>query len=242
MKHILLFLSALLLSSTVWAQQGTLEYKTTMLNGNQTVESTSKMYYANGNVRTEVNVAIPGMGKPMKQTMLMLAAKPKTMFMLNEMNRTYMETTIREPEKASNAKITVNIVGKEKIKNLSCTHAEVMFEKGIMDVWTTKDIPGYAGMQSLIRSNRSMGNDNLYTELKKKGIDGIFVRMGSNAGAGQMLMELERFDTKPVAASLFQIPADYKKVDSEASRMLNMSPSDRKKFIEEMQKRQKSRQ
>ncbi|GAA4409963.1 hypothetical protein GCM10023187_34000 [Nibrella viscosa] len=252
MKRILSLLSpflpfsfvAHLLSFPTLAQQGTVEYKTTMMGGPQAVSSTSTMYYAKGNVRTEINVALPGVSRSMKQTILLLANKPNTLYMLNEANRTYSETSLKDAEKATGAQnITVTVIGKEKIKNLNTTHAEVKIGQGTMDVWTTKEIPGYADMQALMRANRSMGNANLYEELKKKGADGFFVRMATSTGRGEMLMELERYDTKPVAASLFQIPSDYKKVDApDPAGMMNMSPAERQKFMQEMQKRQKSRQ
>ncbi|GAA4465651.1 hypothetical protein GCM10023189_46590 [Nibrella saemangeumensis] len=244
MKQLLIFVAALLSSSLSWAQQGTVEYKTTMMGGNQSVSSTSKMYYANGNVRTEVNVALPGVSRPMKQTVLLLANKPNTLYMLNEATKTYSETSLADAQKtAGSQKITVNVIGKEKIRNLNTTHAEISMGQGTMDVWTTKEIPGYAGMQAMIRSNRSMGDENLYNELKKKGVDGLFVRMATSTGRGEMLMELERYDTKPVAASLFLIPKDYKKVDApDMQRMGNLSPAERQKLMQEMQKRQKSRQ
>ncbi|GAB3337524.1 hypothetical protein GCM10027299_48720 [Larkinella ripae] len=208
MKTLLLLLPALLLSTLGWAQQGTVEYKMTLSQGGQTpITTTSTIYFSSGNVRTEVNIPLPGAPKPLKQTILMLAKTPNTTYLLNDANKTYAETSNGQKENVPAMKTTVRVLGKEKIQNLNCTHAMVTFEKGSMEIWTSKDIAGYDKLMSYWRSNQSFGDENVYNELKKSGADGFFVRM-KNSG---VTVDLVRYDTKPVEAALFEIPKDYKK-------------------------------
>ncbi|RCR69005.1 DUF4412 domain-containing protein [Larkinella punicea] len=236
MKKILSLLTTLLLPAFVWAQQGTVEYKMTMSQGAQSRTTTSTMYFSNGNVRTDVSIPFPGAAKPMKQTILMLAKTPNVTYMLNESSKTYTENRPNPSKNTPAMKATVKVVGKEKIQNLNCTHALVTFDKGSMEIWTSKDIPGYEKLLSYWRSNQDFGGENLYTELKKSGADGFFVRM-KNAG---MTMDLVRYDTKPVSASLFDIPKDYKKGAAfDPAGFQNMTPAQRQKMIEAFKKQPK---
>jgi hypothetical protein len=103
-----------------------------------------------------------------------------------------------------------------------------------MDMWTTKDISGYENMLAYWKSSISGGNDQMYTELKKAGAEGFVVKMQI---PGSMTMELVKYDAKPVSASVFTIPAGYKKGTSmDPEKMKNMTPAERRKAMEEMMK------
>ncbi|WP_164851341.1 DUF4412 domain-containing protein [Larkinella soli] len=234
-QRLFVLFSALCLPALALAQQGTVEYQVT-LPGNSR-PSTSLVYFSNGNVRTDMTVSIPGAGAPMKQSMLMRAENPNTIYMLNPANRTYSETTSSPGTAPTAGKATVKVIGKEKIRNLNTTHARVTFQQGSMDIWTTRDIPGYDKLLSYWRANKSFGGDILYSELKKAGADGFFVRMKNGNDRGGMTMELVRYDSKPVPASLFELPKDYKKGPSyEASGIRGLSPAQRKKMMDAIQK------
>jgi hypothetical protein len=234
MKKLLFLVPALLLNAFAWAQQGTVEYKMTMSQGNESRTTNSTMYFSNGNVRTDINVPMPGASKPMKQSILMLASTPGTVYSLNDASKTYNETSTAQTPKTNPGSVTVKVVGKEKVQNLNCTHAVVTFDRGSMDIWTSKDIPGYEKLLSYWRANSNFGGDNMFTELKKSGAEGFFVRM-KNAG---ITTELVRYDTKPVDASLFEIPKDYKKRDHK-SAYGSMTPAERQKLLESFKKQQK---
>ena len=213
MKRTLLLLTACLFSAFTYAQQGTIEYKTTIAGGPKPMTSTSTMSFSNGNIRIEAAIPIPGAAKPMKQTMLMLAKQPNTIYTLNDASQTYTESSTEKAAKTTPTKATVKIVGKEKIQGLNCTHVLVNMGKMTMDMWTTKDIAGYEKMLSYWKSASNMGGDNLYSELKKSGAEGFVVRTKNGSVGGGMTMELISYDPKPVAASLFDIPKGYKKGD-----------------------------
>lgn len=237
MKRTLLLLYTGLLSVTTYAQQGTIEYQTTISGGPQPMTSNSTMSFSNGNIRIEASIPIPGAAKPMKQTMLMLANKPNTVYMLNDASQTYTESSTEKPAKTDPIKPTVKIIGKEKIQGLNCTHALVNMGKMTMDVWTTKDIAGYEKMLSYWKTARNMGGDDLYNELKKSGADGFFVRLKNSSVSGGMTMELVSYNPKPVSAALFEIPKGYKKGASfDPEKMKNMSPAERQKLMQEMMK------
>lgn len=238
MKQILLFIIASLLTVATYAQQGVLEYQTTISGGPQPIATASTMYFLNGNIRNEVAIALPGGARPMKQTMLMLTKHPNMVYMLHDATKTYTETSTEQIGKHPQPKLTVKIIGKEMILGLNCVHASVDMGKTTMDIWTTKDIPGYEKMLSYWKSNPNVGGENLYNELKNKGAAGFVVRTKNNMAKGGMTMELVRYDPRPAAASLFEIPQGYKKGASfDSEKMKNMSPAERQKLMQQMMKK-----
>ncbi len=218
------------------AQQGTLEYKMTMSGGGQNNVSNSKMLFSNGKIRMETALNMPGFTH--RQVMLMLPDKPNTMIMLNEASKTYTEVNTKSAAKSTDmGKVSVKMVGKEKLQNLNCTHVVVTMSNRPMDIWTTKDIAGYEGMMGYWKSSMGGGNDQMYNELKKAGAEGFVVKTQMKNPEGGMTMELVKYDTKPVAATVFNIPSDYKKGTSfDPEKMKNMTPEQRRKAMEEMMK------
>ncbi|AEI46671.1 DUF4412 domain-containing protein [Runella slithyformis] len=236
MKQLLITIAVLLGVISAQAQQGTIEYKMTMSGQGQSNVSTSKMQFASGKVRLETNLAMPGISH--KQVMLMLPDKPNTMVMLNEASKTYTEVTTKSAANDPNAaKVTVKVVGKEKLQNLNCTHIVVTMSNRPMDMWTTKDIAGYEGMMGYWKSSMSGGNDQMYNELKKAGAEGFVVKTQLKNPEGGMTMDLVKYDTKPVSAAVFTIPSDYKKgVSFDPEKIKNMTPAERRKAMEQMMK------
>ena len=228
----------LLFTLPAWAQQGTIEYKMTLGNGGaQGMTSSSTMYFANGNVRTDATITLPGTARAIRQSVLMLTSSPKTMITLNEANHTYTETDMGTTKGGTEGKTTVKILGKETVQNMACTHALLTFGKGGMEVWTTKDIPGYESLASFWKTSRNFGSSDVYSELVKNGADGFFVKMKPAGGKGGMNMELVRFDPRPVSAALFAIPKGYQKTEGfDPEKMKNMSPAERQKMMQEMMK------
>ncbi len=230
MKQLLILGLSLFLTLGVMAQQGTLEYKMTMSRGQENgMVSTSKMMFSGSKIRVETNMAIAG--TKIKQAMLMLPEKPNVITMLDENAKTYREVSTGQK---TMDKVTLKVVGKEKIQNFNCTHVIVTVQNRPMDMWTTKDISGYENMLAYWKSSISGGNDQMYTELKKAGAEGFVVKMQI---PGSMTMELVKYDAKPVSTSVFAIPAGYKKGASvDPEKMKNMTPAERRKAMEEMMK------
>jgi hypothetical protein len=230
MKQLLILGLGMLITLSAVAQQGTLEYKMTLSGGQgQGMTSSSKMMFSGSKVRVETNMAIAG--TTIKQAMLMLPEKPNVITMLDEKAKTYREVSTGQK---TMDKVTLKVVGKEKIQNFNCTHVIVTTQNRPMDMWTTKDISGYENMMAYLKSSIGGGNDQMYTELKKAGADGFVVKMQI---PGSMTMELVKYDAKPVPASTFTVPAEYKKgaaIDPE--KMKNMTPAERRKAMEEMMK------
>ena len=235
MKQLFSVLTALFYSVCAFAQQGTIQYKITLGNSEKAITSTSTMYFLNGSTRVEANIPMPGSGKPIKQTVLMPASKPNVMYNLDDANKSYTETTV-SPSATKDVKATVKVLGTETIQGLSCKHLSVTMDKTNMEVWTTKDIPGYEKMMSYWRSNPAMSSNSFYNELKKNNAEGFFVKTKTNGmRGGSMVMEMVSYNTKPVAASLFSIPAGYKKeAGFDPAAMEKMSPAERQKMVEQM--------
>ncbi|WP_298349083.1 DUF4412 domain-containing protein [Runella sp.] len=230
MKQLLILSLSILITLSAVAQQGTLEYKMILSRGQEKgMVSASKMMFSGTKIRVETNMAIAG--TTIKQAMLMLPEKPNVITMLDESSKTYREVSTGQK---TMDKVTLKVVGKEKIQNFNCTHVIVTTQNRPMDMWTTKDISGYENMLAYWKSSISGGNDQMYTELKKAGAEGFVVKMQI---PGSMTMELVKYDAKPVSASVFTIPAGYKKGTSmDPEKMKNMTPAERRKAMEEMMK------
>lgn len=233
MKKIGILMIGLLASMQLLAQQGTIDYKMTMTgNGAKSRVSSSKMMFSGGKVRVETNMSIGGISQ--KQVMLMVPDNPNSLLILDEKTKTYREISTKPK---SMDKATVKVIGKEKIQNLNCTHVVVTIQNRPMDMWTTKDIDGYQNMLAYWKSSIAGGNDQMYSELKKVGAEGFVVKTQISNPNGGMTMELVKYDDKPVAAAVFEIPSGYKKGASfDPEKMKNMTPAERRKAMEEMMK------
>jgi hypothetical protein len=231
MKKIMILALNLLVVTGVWAQQGTLEYKMTMAGKGQGsgMLSESKMMFSGNKVRVEARINVGGAS--IHQVMLMVPEKPNVITLLEETSKTYRELSTSQK---TMDKVALKVVGKEKILSFNCIHVVVTVQNRPMDLWTTKDISGYENMLAYWKSGLSSGNAQVFNELKKAGADGFVVKMQI---PGSMTMELVKHDSKPVAASVFDIPAGYKKGASiDPEKMKNMTPAERRKVMEEMMK------
>lgn len=247
-KQILFSISAVFTTLLGIAQTGGahIEYKLTSdvgANGNIAV------YFMDGNSRTEMVMNIPQLpGGGISMTSITQKDKPTIHYQINEKNKTYKEIVSNPSDKAAeeNQECVVTVLGHEKVGNYNCTHVNVKQGKTNHEMWTTTEIPDYKTYAT--NKSKYMGNEKMRKALADKNADGfpakmIYKQEGGHEGA--MTMELVTFEKKPVPAEKFQIPAGYTKSEAttttpgvvpNAQDMMNMTPEERAKMIEQLKK------
>jgi hypothetical protein len=237
MKTSILFLANLLFlsffASTSFAGDIYAEYKMTGVGGKPI---TTKMYSKNGDLRTEANVEMGG--QKMTTTTLMLKSKPNVTLVFNYMSKTYTETKNASGVAVKN--FDIKVIGSEKVGNYNCTHVKMSANGQSWDMWYAKDLPA---INFPLSGQDAAATQKMIAQLKNKGITGMpvkitFAQPGNTSAAVTML--LSKFEQKNLSASLFTIPAGYKKnsMSFDAEKMKTMSPQQRKEMVMKMMKEQ----
>jgi hypothetical protein len=236
---------ALLCSSGLFAQNGVFfKYK---LSSSEGASGSVAIYYADGNSRSETAMSIPQMpGGGFSRTTLIQKDKPTTMITLDDKAKTWSEREIKERTDNPGAdSITVKILGNEKMGGYNCIHSQVMQNKRVSEYWTTKEIPGFEKYEGVHKGSRYMGRANTEAALKKAGAEGFLVKTFSKDQRGvETSLELEKFEKQDVPADKFTVPSAYTKTEPPAgmgqgvdySKLKDMTPEERQKFIEKMKK------
>lgn len=237
MKTSILFLTNLLFLSffanTTFAGDIYAEYKMT---GVGLKPITTKMYGKNGDLRTEANIDFAG--QKMTTTTLMLKSKPNVTLVFNSMSKTYTETKTASGAAVKN--FDIKVIGAEKVGNYNCTHVKMSSNGQSWDMWYTNDLPA---INFPLSGQDAAATQKMIAQLKSKGISGMpvkitFAKPGSTTGAVTML--LSKFEQKNLDASLFTIPAGYKKnsANFDAEKMKTMTSQQKKEMIMKMMKEQ----
>jgi hypothetical protein len=254
----LLTIICLLASTITFAAQGYyFEYKMTSA-GSTGVNGTMKLYgTADGNGRSEMNMAIPQMpGGGTNMIGISKAAEPGVIYMLFEKTKTYTKMDVNKyanQNRTDNGKYEIVVIGKESVNGYNSTHFKVKYNgKETMDMWTSKDVIDWS-VTARIRANKYMGDSKMYEEMKAKGVEGFAVRILSKEGEHQVQMDLVKAEKKEIAATLFDIPADYKEGSMMQGVMggsgmpamdeiMKMTPEEREKWLKQMQEQYKGKQ
>ena len=240
MKASLLFLSNLLVtlffSSAIHAADSYAEYKMTGVNNTTVI---SKMYSKDGNMRAEVYMKMGE--RQFTTTSLMLKRNPNVAFVFNSLTKTYTEAKIAPNEAIKD--ITIKVLGIEKIGTYNCTHVKMTSDGKSWDAWFSKDLPS---INYPIGGNNELNNQKVINELKSKGVTGMLVKMVMQsplANAKAITMELVKYESKTLDASLFSMPVGYKKssIVIDPGKMKNMTTEQKKEMIMKMMK-EKSQQ
>ncbi|TCC94282.1 DUF4412 domain-containing protein [Pedobacter frigiditerrae] len=237
MKTSLLFLTNLfflfIFSSSANSADIYAEYQITGTNSTPMI---SKMYGKNGNVRTETIMNVGG--RPMNTTTLILKSNPNVAYVYNSLTTTYTEAKINS--KASIKDISIKVLGNEKVGNYNCTHVKMTSDGKTWDAWFTKELPSF---NFPISGNNELGSQKVMNELKSKGITGmmakaVFLTPGGKSKA--FTMQLVKYETKTLNASLFTLPSGYKKssVTLDPEKMKNMTREQKKELMMKMIKEQ----
>lgn len=229
MKKWAFVLASVAVSFSTLAQDMYLEYRLT-----GPVNGTSKMYTSAAGMRVEADMTMPQMG-PVKNVTIVRADRPNVMISYTDKSKTYQEINTKSAG-VETVKYDVKVVGKERVGAYNTTHTMLSVNgKPSMDMWTTRDIPGYENLMKLTKSLGTMGSENLYRQLETSGAGGMMVKMKPLGGNG-MTMELVKAERCSNPASLFAVPAGYTKSSFDPAKLQKMSPAERQKAMQEMMK------
>ena len=218
------------------------EYKMT----SSKVNSLMKTYTFDGNNRTEVNMAIPGMpGNLQNMVMIMITKKDSSgnIYLLNTSSKTYtVINSNAEIDKVKNDSIDIKIIGKEKVDNYNCIHVKITdkTQNVEMEFWNTKDGMDPSFFQDI--NNLYTGSSTYTNKLKAKGADGFLVRMVNK----QMQLDLVKVEKQDMDKSLFSLDG-YTKSDApnlfDSGKMMQdiqkITPEERKAYIDKLKEQYK---
>jgi hypothetical protein len=195
--------------------------------------TTSAMYFKNGDLRTEVKMDIAG--KEMTAVTLNLKSNPEYTLSYNSHSKTYTELK-KNNSSDKTGKVSITVIGSEKIGAYNCKHVRMTSDTNSWDMWVTKDLPAF---DFPLQKDDDVANRKMMELLKSKSADGVPVKIEfkkPNAITPGITMELVKFESKSLDASLFKIPDGYTKstVQFDAEKMKSMSPEEKRQMIKKM--------
>jgi hypothetical protein len=211
------------------AFEGYIEMNMTMKEGSGTM----KGQISSVGTRAEVAARVAQMGDmPVTMTMIMKFSNPDVVYMLNDATKTYVEFNVKDIGDADknrpDKEYTVKKLGKEKVAGYVCEHLLLTAKDSTeTEVWTTKDLVDLNVFREYMRRNRQSADvQGIMKALKEAGAEGFIAKMISRdkTGAPAVTLELVKAEKRTVAASLFEIPAGYKKQEGMLGMMPGMMP------------------
>ena len=249
MKKIVAFTYAFLATLLVSAQGYYVEFKMSSAGKEAALNGTMKTYSQDGNSRSEINMVVPQMpGGGMKITSLTLKAEPSKIYLINEKDKTYseMETGSQEDYKdLPQADYEITVVGKETVNGYNTTHSIVKINGKLREeLWTTKDINGYADFSKI--KTKYTGKDNMFKALGAKGADGMPVRIKAEDRGQGMQMDLVKAEKRENPSSMFTLNVYTKGgafsgipggegMQEMMKKLQNMTPQEREEMLKHMQ-------
>ncbi len=228
MKPWTLAAAALLaLRAAAFAQsEGVAEFQgSAWAGGGKTVPGSGKVYLSKGAYRMEWEIktadSTPGKGAPpagQKIVIIQKLSDPDHIVNIDDTRKAYSITDLKEFRKASpqEARSTYRVrrMGRDTIAGYSCEKALLISSSGSRwEICAARELfPSSAFLALQSRRDRS---DNLVKALRANGLDAFpirFVMRGKGNSPPVSTMELVRFERKPVAPSLFEVPAGYKQL------------------------------
>jgi len=239
-KSFAVIFTLLLFSSTAFADfKGYLDIKMSAQN----VETTSRQYIANGNLRSESKVNIPGMGEK-KVTTIMKASNPDLVISIDEQNKTYSEINLKDlpmmqfeeddegEDEGEEAEVKVEKLGRGKVLGYNCDHVRIISEDQTTELWVTKDVLGFETFSEMTRQDEKQ-NEGLMKSLQVSGLNGFPLKM-KEASTG-MTWEVTKIKKQNVPASKFEVPAGYKKQSMPGMGSMSQEQRDQmQKMMEKM--------
>ena len=248
MKKVLLAATLLTLTLALWAQGFYIEYKIT--SGTVKGGGTIKNYAQDGNTRSEAVISAPQLPNGIKITSLSLKASANVIYLLNEKEKTYSELKTTETEDYKDypqADYEVTVLGKETVNGYNTTHVTVKVNgKQRQEMWTTKDIAGYADFSKV--KTKYTGQDNLYKALAAKGAEGMPVRVKMAESGQNVQLDLVKAEKRSNPATLFSL-SGYTKSNNASGlpsiegmpdmqemmkKLQNMTPEEREEMMKKL--------
>ena len=264
MKRIAVTLALLLTAAAASAQfEGEADFRiTSRREKGSPIEGTARMYVSSAGFRMEWAMKTGGQTQakkaPTEIRMTMLAALPNAdkVYLVNDENKTYSVWDTK-PAREDMKSVTkedykVEKLGSDRVAGYACQNARVTSSKGTdFEVCVTKELGPSADWIAAMNRNDPEARSWLKA-LRDQGIEGFPVRWSirqKGSTEPMTVMELVRAEKKPLSASLFSVPADYKETGfavggltpeqekAMSDALKRMSPEQRKKYEEMMKRR-----
>lgn len=209
--------------------EGVADFKMTMHGASAPAQSTGKLWVGRAGYRSEWEIDLsarpradggPG-GAPQKMKMTMFGKRedPDHLYMVNDEKKTYSVTDLKKVREDAKdlpkETYTVQRQGTDTVAGIACQKATVTSSKGnAFDVCVSPEWGGSGDWITALTRSRSAGS--WISALHSNGVDGLPVRFAmrrKDAREPGMVWELTHLERKPLPASLFEVPADYKKAD-----------------------------
>jgi len=222
-----------------------IEFKVTSSQG---VNGKMKAWYQDGNTRSQMimdaNPGRPGMPGMVNMSTLHLQSQPDKSFMLNDEAKTYTEIAKTDrKENEEDDKFEITVIGSETVNGYACTHVTLKGKSakgGLIHWWVSKDVKGYTELKKM--KTRHLNSNSTYKALEEKGVEGFPVRI-KMGGRMEMQMDLVKAEQMDIPPSKFSLDGLTKQEGMpmlpgglDVQKLQNMSPAERQKFMEQMQK------
>lgn len=192
---------------------GVLTMKTTLPNAGT---SDLKLFIGPKGMRSESKTSMGEQGPAVSMTVLSLADRPDTIYMINESSGSCMEMDLSKVKQQApedpylDAKI--ENLGKERVNGFDCNHVRISWpeKENSIDLWVSKEILDYFAYARM-QGSKDRGNEQLAEKLKAAGLDGFPVKtVISPEGVVTELVKAERIVPD---ASLFAVPSNCTKME-----------------------------
>jgi hypothetical protein len=192
-----------------WLYQYRVSYNLTTNNKKTAyTDTTSSVITDSHNARTDMGT----FGQ--KMSVLGHAGMPRYSVTLFPDKKTYVFNVIDTAAINSSRGTTYQVtkIGTETLQGYNCIHSKLTTinngkQETAMDIWTSKDVPGYTQMKRLMTlQNLTIP---MLKALEQAGCDGMFVKMTMQGPNYGMDMDLIKADQETFPDSMFRIPADY---------------------------------
>jgi hypothetical protein len=190
-----------------WLYQYRVAYTIAIKNKNSvSTDTTSTELTDTHNARTDLGAHVAVIGH---------AGMPRFSVTLHQDSKTYtlnvIDTAAMNGSRGNTYQVTK--VGNETVQGYNCIHARMTTVNAgkpllTQEIWTSKDVPGYALMKRLTTlQNLTLP---MLRALEQAGCDGMFVKMTMQGPNYSMDMQLIDAERKTFPDAMFQIPPGYR--------------------------------
>ena len=229
MKPLSLAAIALLaLCAPCFAQtEGVAEFKGSTVAGGKTIASSGKVYLAKNAYRMEWEIDAKEGAAPASGRMVIIQklSDPDHIVNIDDARKMYSITDLKEFREASPQErretYTARKTGRDTVGGYPCEKALVTSSGGTRsEICVCPEL--YPSSAFLALQSRRDRSNNLVKALRANGLDAFPIRFVMRTrGSTQPLstMELVRFEKKPVAPSLFEVPKGYTRASDTPAAM-----------------------
>jgi len=207
--------------------EGIAEFKGSTVAGGKTIPSSGKVYLAKNAYRMEWEIDVKNGAAPASGRIVIVQklSDPDHILNIDDARKIYSITDLKEFREASPEErretYTVRKTGHDTVGGYPCEKALVISSGGTRsEICVCSEL--YPSSAFLALQSRRDRSNNLVRALRAKGLDGLPIRfVMRNKGSVQPLstMELVRFEKKPVAPSLFEVPKGYTRASDTPATM-----------------------